>query len=133
MKSLRIVLALVFLAFATAARAEPKYGGCIPNSSTCFAPSVSISLVSLSLDDFHLNTTVSPGVGYGVTFWTDQWFQTGISGYLSFRDTSTGQQLVPSLVLSFAEYMRMGVGYQIGGEEKPFLLIGMGTDFGQSK
>jgi hypothetical protein len=126
-----IVLLLALALGAGVARAEdPRFGGCLKNGTTCFGPSVSLSVVAIDLKDGSVTSGVSPGVGYGVVFASDQWYRTGLAGYASFRDTSTGQRVVPSLVVSFAEYLRLGIGQQIGGGSHPFGILAIGADFG---
>ena len=114
---------------------SPKFGGCLTNPKytlTCFGPSVSLSLVEMDIKTGTLTTGVAPGIGYGMTINTGKWYEAGASAYVSFRDTSTGTRLVPSLVFSFAEYVRLGIGQQIGGGGHPFLLLGVGANFGSS-
>lgn len=109
---------------------QPKFGGCLASGQTCFGPSVSISLVSIDLKSGSVTTGVMPGVGYGAIFFADQWYRAGVAGYTSFRDTADGQRMVGSLVFSFAEYLRLGVGRQFGPSERFFGLLGIGSEFG---
>lgn len=140
---LLVVLVIGALSFAFAARAQtpspspanpsllqPKFGGCLASGQTCFGPSVSISLVSIDLKSGSVTTGVMPGVGYGAVFFADQWYRAGVAGYTSFRDTADGQRMVGSLVFSFAEYLRLGVGRQFGPSERFFGLLGIGSEFG---
>ncbi len=128
---LLVLLVVVLLGAASAARAqEPKFGGCLTGGETCFAPAVSVSLVAVDLKDGSVTTSVSPGLGYEVTFNSTRWYKVGIAGFATFRDTSAGQRIVASGAISFAEYLRAGLGWQVGPGTKPFLLLGIGADFG---
>ena len=115
------------------ARADSAaYGGCLADGTTCFAPSVSLSLVAVSLKDGSVTSGVTPGLGYGVTWHSDKWYQVGASLNISFRDTTNGQAIVPSAVFSFANYARLGLGWQVSSGSRPFMLIGVGSDFGST-
>ena len=131
---LLVLLVVILLGAAGAARAQdtggPKFGGCLANQTTCFGPSVSLSVVAIDLKDGSVTAGVSPGVGYGVMLASDKWYRYGFAAYASFRDTATGQRVVPSVVVSFAEYLRLGVGVQVGGGGTPFGLLAIGADFG---
>lgn len=144
-KTLILLLALSFASVASAQDTAPKFdsatfapeptprfGGCLNGGATCFSPNVSVTLMAVNLKTGVVTTSVSPGLGYGVTFNSQKWYKIGLAAYATFRDTAEGQKIVPSVVGSFAEYVRIGVGYQVGGQDKPFLLIGLGTDFGTS-
>jgi hypothetical protein len=128
-KTLVLLLALA-AAPAFAQDPSPKFGGCFQNGDTCFGPSVSITLVALDLKTGSVTTSVSPGLGYGVTFNSTKWYTVGVAGYATFRDTAEGQRVVASGVVSFVEYVRLGLGWQVGPNTKPFLLLGIGSDFG---
>ena len=126
-----LALIVTGILLAAPARADdPRFGGCLKNGTTCFGPSVSLSVVAIDLKDGSVTAGVSPGVGYGVVLYSDRWYKLGFAGYASFRDTATGQRVVPSMVISFAEYLRFGVGQQIGGGGHPFGILAIGADFG---
>jgi len=128
-----LVLALVFALPARAQDSGPKFGGCMKSGETCFGPSVSITLVALDLKTGAVTTSVSPGLGYGVTFNAREWYTVGVAGYATFRDTAVGQRVVASVVFSFVEYVRIGAGAQVGPGARPFLLLGVGSDFGAAR
>lgn len=128
------VLVLVLSAAPRLVRADetPRFGGCLKDGTTCFGPAVSLSLVQLDLKTGKVTTGVAPGVGYGIQWFSASWYKTEVSIFASFRDTADGQRLVPSAVLGFAEYGRLGIGYQIGSKDRPFLLLGIGANFGSA-
>lgn len=107
----------------------PRFGGCNKVGSLCYGPSISISLISFNLRTKDFVEGLIPGVGYGVTFFADQPYQLGLAGYANVQTSGPG---VPSSgmfsgVLSFAEYIRLGIGYQvIGGNGSTFILGGIG-------
>ena len=80
-----------------------------------------------------------PGIGYGATYKPNEWYATGAALYLSFQ-VGQGQpnQAIPSLMLSFANYVRLGLGVSIteqdtGPTKKSWsVLFGLGSDFGGS-
>ena len=136
---LGLVLVCMMLTAPMVVRAEdtPKFGGCLEDKVTCFGPSVSLSLASISLRNGTTIFGVAPGVGYGVSFQSDKWYRSGLSGYVAFRSTGVGTKPVLSGVASFAEYLRVGLGVQVGGGA-PFrdsvqVLLGVGADFGLSR
>lgn len=132
---LLVVLAMIATVAVLAAprfarAAEPRFGGCLEGGRICFAPSVSVTLLQLKLDSGKLDSGFTPGIGYGVTFATDRWYKAGVDLFANSRDTSDGQRLVLSVVGSFAEYARLGLGYQVGSHDRPLLLLGVGASFG---
>lgn len=131
-----LILGGLMLLWPPQARADdPKFGGCLARSpATCFAPAVSVNVLAMSLADGTLTSTFDPGIGYGVTFASDRWYKTGLSTTVAFPTYDAGRRLMPSAILSFAEYARLGVGcplYVQGGfSRNGFLLLGFGSDFG---
>ena len=133
--ALMLGLLILGLSVPGMVRADPQFGGCLTGTKyadTCFGPSLSISLVQIDLKAGTVTTSVSPGIGYGMSWYTGRWYEMGASGYVTFRDTSTGQALVPSAVFSFAHYVRLGLGVQIGKGNRPFGLLGIGTGLGEA-
>lgn len=139
--NVRFVLVFVLLVVAVicapllARGEEPRFGGCLESSpETCFAPAVSVNLLSLRLRDGEVMTTFDPGLGYGVTFFSRRWYQTGVAGTLSFPELAGEKRVTPAVTVSFAEYARLGVACPLwtagGFRENARLLIGFGADFG---
>lgn len=128
--------AAIALSAPVMARADdPKFGGCLAaHPGTCFAPSVSVNLVSIRISDGSVTTTVDPGLGYGVSFFSGQWYRTGLSATFSLPTYDGGRRILPALTASFAEYVRVGiacplwVGGGFGGNAQ--FLLGFGSDFG---
>ena len=122
-------------------RAEPsqQFGGCASSGKVCFGPSATISVGQFNFSNSKFSGGVLPGVGYGATFEPDQWYATGLALYASFL-VGQGQpnNLTPSLMLSFANYVRVGAGMSIteqstGPTKRDWLLLfGLGSDFGGS-
>jgi len=123
-------------AIAQSPPTDPKFGGCLKNKATCFGPSVTINLLAINLRDGTAQTDVVPGVGYGVTFDADKWHKFGIAGYVNLRATSTGKTPVLAIVGSFAEYLNVGLSYQVGGggafRDSAAVLLGLGSTFGSN-
>lgn len=134
---LAVLLALALPGLG-AAQTAPKFGGCIKDDNTCFGPSVAVNLVGISLKDGTATTGLNLGIGYGVTFAAKQWWQYGATANIALRGTAGGEKPLLSLVGTFAEYVRLGLAYQIGGGSAPFkdaamVVVGLGADFGQAK
>jgi hypothetical protein len=140
-------LALIVLAgsllLSSTARAQtptpsPQFGGCFDDGLVCLGPSASITLGELNLSTSKFSGGIIPGVGYGATYAQSQWYATGLSLYFSFKAGQDGpNQAIPSLVLSFANYVRVGAGVAITETSGPvqtqwLLLFGLGSDFGGS-
>lgn len=133
----RIRLLLVMVLFlgalvASVARAdEPArtFGGCNKVGTFCYGPTVSISVVGMDVKTGKFTAGVIPGAGYGVTFFADQPYQLGLGGYAAIQsgpDTTSG---LFSGIVSFAQYLRVGVGWQvIGGSHSTLALLGLGAD-----
>jgi hypothetical protein len=134
-------LSILFILFAPSiARAEdpapsPKFGGCV--GPTCFGPSVSVSLVAMSLKTGDVTSTFDPGIGYGVTLHTDKWYKFGASASIAFPQFDGARRVQPAIVFSFAEFVRVGLAcplYVRGGfAENAQVLLAFGSDFGFSK
>jgi len=123
------------LCYASTARAdEPRFGGCIGQSDTCAGPRVSAALLAISLKDGSATSGVNIGLGYGITWHSTAWYQTGVAGYVNLRSTATGQAPVFSLAGTFANYVNMGLGVQVGGGSKfrdvAVIYLGLGADLG---
>ena len=115
-----------------------EFGGCTATRSICAGPAVAITVGQFNLATSKFSGGLNPGVGYGLTYATDKWYATGLAGYLSFAvGGNEPNQAFPSLLLSFANYVRVGAGVSIRETDGPVLtqwrlLFGLGTDFGGS-
>jgi hypothetical protein len=116
-----------------------RFGGCFRGGSICLGPSVSLSLVAYDLGREQFVAGFDPGVGYGVTVWRNRWHSLGLAANaaLSVREGEVDAATL-SAVVSFAEYLRMGYGYEIvgardgvGSSRSQYLLLGVGADFGK--
>lgn len=130
---------LLFWPMIVRAETSPQFGGCVDQGRVCFGPSATISVGQFNLSTSKFSGGVIPGVGYGATFAPDQWYATGLSLYASFLvGQGSANALTPSLMLSFANYVRLGAGVAIteqpsGPTAKQWLLLfGLGSDFGGS-
>jgi hypothetical protein len=126
-------------AVANAADDAQRFGGCFRGGSICLGPSVSLSLVAYDLGREQFVAGFDPGVGYGVTVWQNRWHRVGLIGTaaLSVREGEVDAATL-SAVVSFAEYLRFGYGYEIvgardgaGSSRSRYLLLGVGADFGK--
>jgi len=132
------LLVFVLLIGADSARADglvaPAFGGC--RDTTCYGPSVSLSVLAISLKDGSVSTLALPGLGYGATWRADKWYRYGVSSHFSLRSTSDGQRPQVAIVGSFAEYLRFGLAQVVGGggttRERTSILVSFGADFGGS-
>jgi len=142
-KAAAVLILGASLLLAGAARAQTpalsqQFGGCFAQGQVCLGPSASITLGELNLATSKFSGGIIPGVGYGATYAQDQWYATGLSLYFSFKAGQDGpNQAIPSLVLSFANYVRVGTGVAITETSGPvqtqwLLLFGLGSDFGGS-
>jgi hypothetical protein len=132
------ILALALTLFAAAPAAAQQFGGCFAGGTVCAGPSATVTVGEFNLSTSKFSGGVSPGLGYGLTYMPDAWYATGLAGYLAFG--VGGEQpnhAKPSLMLSFANYLRLGVGVAIteqavGTLKQVSLLFGIGSDFGGS-
>jgi hypothetical protein len=134
-----LLIFLVASLLSTTALAQapsPQFGGCFAQGAVCLGPSASITLGELNLATSKFSGGIIPGVGYGVTYAQGEWYATGAAFYFSFKAGQDGpNQAIPSLVLSFANYVRVGTGCAITETSGPvqtqwLLLFGLGSDFG---
>jgi hypothetical protein len=99
--------------------------------------------VAVTVGQFNLATSkfsggLNPGVGYGLTAYQDRWYATGLAAYLAFSvGGGEPNQAIPSMLISFANYLRVGAGVSIVETDGPVrtqwrLLFGLGTDLGGS-
>lgn len=129
-------LGLVLFCFTLTASAEQQFGGCVKDEALCFGPSVTISLGQFNFSTNKFSGGIIPGAGYGATYAPTEWYATGLAGYLAFTiGQDEPNQAIPSLILSFANYLRIGCGMSItetdGPVKKDFrLLFGVGSDVG---
>lgn len=129
-----IVALALAVAAPTLAQETPKFGGCLKNGTTCFAPSVSTNVVAMSLKTGDVTSTFDIGLGYGVTFFSDRWYRTGFSVTAALPSIDGARRVQPAALFSFAEYVRLGVGKAMFAPTTPaFLLLGFGSDFGGVK
>jgi hypothetical protein len=130
------LLSVTFLLLAKTAKADSQFGGCFAGGTICAGPSATITVGEFNLSTGKFSGGVSPGLGYGLTYAPDQWYATGLAGYLAFSvGGSEPNHARPSLMFSFANYLRIGAGLAI--TEQPVgtlknwsLLFGIGADFG---
>lgn len=154
MRVARLVISLLVLsclagraAADDSAQPDRKFGGCNDAGSICAGPSASASFVILDLSDGTSKGGFVPGAGYGVTFFANRWYNTGLSVYISYvtSGNSLPSVLTPTLVLSFAEYVRIGFGFErtsalpatTGTPATPtktdaIMVLGFGLDFGST-
>ena len=134
-----LLIFLVASLLSTTALAQapsPQFGGCFAQGAVCLGPSASIMLGELNLATSKFSGGIIPGVGYGATYAQGEWYATGLAFYFSFKAGQDGpNQAIPSLVLSFANYVRVGTGVAITETSGPvqtqwLLLFGLGSDFG---
>jgi len=133
-----IVLGLLTFALCRLASAQ-QFGGCFAAGRLCAGPSATVTVGEFNLATSKFRAGVLPGVGYGLTYNQDRWYATGAAAYVAFSvGRGEPNQAVPSVIFSFANYMRFGVGLSIA--EQPDgptlkqwrLLFGLGSDFGGS-
>jgi hypothetical protein len=129
---------LLALSLATPASAERQFGYCSDRLRLCVGPSASLHLLQWNLTTNKLAAGIVPGAGYGVTWAPDQWYSAGLHLYLS-SVVGGGQpgNVTPSIVASFANYLRLGAGAKVAVDGGParvewLMLIGIGSDFGGS-
>lgn len=134
--TLRFWLPLLALLVASPAFAEGgQFGGCFAGEQLCAAPAVAVTVGEYNLTTGRFAGGVSPGIGYGLTYRPDRWYATGLAAYLAFSvGGSEPNSAAPALLLSFANYVRLGVGMLIREQAAPEwrLLFGIGVDFGGS-
>ena len=120
---------------------DRRWGGCTRDGFLCAGPSVAASLAVINLGPdktSRIRGGFVPGAGYGVTAWASEWYNVGAAFHLSLVMGGDAPAVItPAVVVSFAEYMRVGVGleYTDGGEGRssrldPLILFGLGLDFG---
>lgn len=132
----KILCAVLVLVLPAAVWADdPKFGGCLEKRDVCFAPTVSVNVVAVSLYDGSLTKTFDLGIGYGATLAASKWYRTGLSVTTSFPQYEAGRRMMPSLLVSFAEYARFGLAcptFVAGGfQRNAQFLISFGSDFGR--
>ena len=136
---LLLVLAILDPSPALAQDASTQFGGCLAGGAVCLGPSASITVGEFNLSTSKFAGGVIPGVGYGATYRPSEWYAVGAALYLSFL-VGQGQpnQAIPTLMFSFANYVRLGIGATIleqasGPAQVQWkLLFGLGSDFGGS-
>ena len=147
MKKFLLVLALSFVATyaflaASTAHAQtpaPQFGGCFSAGSVCLGPSAAITVGQFNLSTSKFTGGFIPGAGYGATFMADTWHTVGGDLYLSFVvSQSLPNNAIPTIMVSFANYARVGLGYSITEQpvgsalKQPLLMFGVGSNFGGS-
>ena len=138
--AMAVLIFCFFLLLPSASHAQQAtrdFGGCVRGDTICFGPSAAVTVGQFNLTTGKFLGGVIPGIGYGATFFADQWYQTGLSLQMAFTVGSAApNSAVPGLMLSFADYVRVGGGLQItespiGGPTKEWLIrFGFGKDFG---
>ncbi len=119
---------------------DRRFGGCSKSGFLCAGPSVSVALVAWDLKKEKFVSGFQPGLGYGIDFWANQWFKTGLSVNAALAvESGDIRAATLSGVLSFAEYLRFGFGYEViaarddgtPSSRGRYLLFGLGADFGK--
>jgi hypothetical protein len=149
-----LVLIVGALLFASVASAQPstastpvplpvastQNSGCFQNGSICLGPSVTITVGEFNFSTSKFTGGIIPGIGYGATFMANTWHKVGIDLYLSAAfSQSVPNNVTPSLMLSFANYVRIGLGCSFTEQPagpvlaQPLLLGGIGTTFDLAK
>jgi len=130
---------VMLLLFIRCAHADQQFGGCSISGVVCAGPAVAVTLGELNLSTSKFSGGISPGVGYGVTLCQDRWYATGAAFYAAFSvGGGKPNSLDPSLMVSFANYLRIGFALPIsekdgGGLNHEFVLrFGIGADFGKA-
>lgn len=136
-----VICALVLGSLLLAGQAmaqSPQFGGCIRDGAVCFGPSATVTVGQFNFSTSKFSGGIVPGIGYGATYAPTQWYATGLAGYLAFTvGRGAPNEAIPSLMLSFANYVRVGAGVSITETAGPVqtqwrLLFGLGSDFGGS-
>jgi hypothetical protein len=127
------------LLLAGPARADgPQFGGCVASGAVCFGPSATVTVGQFNFATSKFSGGIVPGIGYGATYGQSQWYATGLAAYLAFTvGKDAPNEAIPSLMLSFANYVRVGAGVSITEtsglvQTQWRLLFGLGSDFGGS-
>lgn len=131
---LGLVVGVAFIVFAIWAKcshaAESQFGGCFAGGAVCAGPSATITVGEYNVTRAKFSGGVSPGLGYGVTYAPDRWYATGASLNLAFS-VGESSYAKPGLVLSFANYVRLGVAAYLYEGRREFAIVGgLGADFG---
>lgn len=135
--SVASLIATIVLMVSAPAAAQ-QFGNCFASGKLCAGPSATITVGEFNLATSKFSGGVSPGLGYGLTYQPDQWYATGLAAYLAFSVGGSGpSNAKPSLMLSFANYIRIGAALaiterEIGVLKQWSLLFGLGSDFGGS-
>lgn len=136
MKLLTLTLAFLALSTLAAPAQAEQFGGCNESRTLCAGPAVSVTLGSFNLATNKFAGGIIPGVGYGATYQTDSWYAVGLAGYLAFSiGGGEPNYAMPSFLVSFANYVRVGAGVSIAETGGPVqtqwrLLFALGSDFG---
>lgn len=138
------VVACFLLLVSSSASAQipapnPQFGGCFSGNTICLGPSAAIVVGEFNISTSKFTGGFIPGAGYGATFMADTWHTVGVDFYMSFTvSQSVPNNAIPTLMLSFANYLRAGLGYSITEQsvgsalKQPLLLFGVGSNFGGS-
>lgn len=143
---LTVVCVYIVMMFAVPKRAQaqtptpgPQFGGCFASGTICLGPSAAITVGQFNLSTSKFTGGFIPGAGYGATFMADTWHTVGADLYLSFVvSQGAPNNAIPTLMLSFANYLRVGLGYSITEQsagaalKQPLLMFGVGSNFGGS-
>lgn len=121
----------------------PQFGGCAwwvdASHKSCrlqAGPTVTVTLGKYERGKFAAGFL--PGLGYGLVLYPDRWYALGLGAYGQLSVGTAPNTGVLSLILSFANYVRLGLGET--WEEQPSgpaqrstaLLFGLGSDVGGS-
>lgn len=134
---------------AAPARADApsnKYGGCIVWSDVDHAEctleaGVATAVMLGRYESGRFSAGFLPGIGYGLVLAPDHWYALGVAAYGSLLVGSTASSPAPdgaslSAVVSFANYLRFGIGetwlqQEVGPVKRgTAFLFGLGDNFG---
>lgn len=108
-----------------------RFGGCSKHGNFCYGPAANLSLVLFNMRTGDFTLGVIPGVGYGITAFANQPYKVGVGFFGNFKSKSENSPSsgMASVVLSFAEYVRLGAAYEvIGGNGTPYMLGSIGAN-----
>ena len=94
----------------------------------CFSPAANITVGLYNVNTGKFSKDFQAGVGYQVTFASSQWYRSGVGLFLNADLSDTPNRVTPSIMISIAEWARLGVGMMFisqdsGGPTHQFLLM----------
>lgn len=105
-------------------------GGCNAKGTICAGPSVAISPAAWDLTHHTVVASLSPGLGYGVTFWPDRWYSCGLDYFLTMQSGPVSGISQALMAKAANGYLRVGIARQLFDGRKTWLVpVGIGVDF----